>query len=79
MNIFALNIETNKAMSENKQKNKYNSYNTVVINKLKKKYGVTTQFIHASLRGDRESETSTKICEDYKIIEKEVTKTLDKL
>lgn len=77
--IFALNIETIKAMSKSKQKKKYGSYNSVVINKLREKYGVTTQFIHQSLRGDRVSETSAKICSDYKIIETEVNKTLKSL
>lgn len=66
-------------MSKNKQKKEYNKYNPTVIKKLHTKYGVTIQFIHQSLRGDRLSETSAKICEDYKIIEAELIKTLDKL
>lgn len=66
-------------MSKNKQKKEYNKYNPTVIKKLHAKYGVTIQFIHQSLRGDRLSETSAKICEDYKIIETELIKTLDKL
>lgn len=40
---------------------------------------MTTQFIQASLRGDRTSDTSTKICEDYKLMEKEINKTIENL
>lgn len=66
-------------MSKNKQKKDYASYNPAIIQKLKKKYGMTTQFIQASLRGDRTSDTSTKICEDYKLMEKEINKTIENL
>lgn len=66
-------------MSKNKQKKEYASYNPAIIKKLKEKYGLTTQFIGASLRGDRTSDTSTAICEDYKIMESEINKSLDKL
>ena len=66
-------------MNKSKQKKEYGKYNPVVIQKLKDKYGVTVQFIHQSLRGDRVSETSTRICEDYKIIETEIKKTLKDL
>lgn len=66
-------------MNKNKQKTERPTYKPVIIQKLKEKYGVTTQFINASLRGDRQSETSTKICEDYKSMEREINKTIDKL
>lgn len=66
-------------MSKNKQKKDYASYNPAIIKKLKEKYGLTTQFIGQSLRGDRTSETSTKICEDYKLMEKEINKTIENL
>lgn len=66
-------------MDKNKEKKEYNSYNPTVIKKLKSKYGLTVQFIHQSLRGERNSDTSIKICEDYKIIEAELIKTLDRL
>ncbi|MEN2402987.1 hypothetical protein GKZ90_0024590 [Flavobacterium sp. MC2016-06] len=66
-------------MSENKQKKDYSSYNPAIIKKLKEKYGFSVQFIGQSLRGDRTSVMSTKICDDYKLIEKEINKTIEKL
>jgi len=66
-------------MDKSNQKMKYNKYNPLVLKKLKQKYGLSTMFINQSLRGERTSETSTRICQDYKIIEKELNKTLDKL
>ncbi len=63
-------------MSKDKQKKNYNKYVSVVVNRLKDKYGLSTQFIHQSLRGDRVSETSEKIVADYKILVKEVEKAL---
>ncbi len=77
--IFAKQFETNKTMSKNKQKKPYQSYNPLIIKKLKEKYGLTTQFIQQSLRGDRKSETSEKICQDYKLIDKELNKTIKTL
>lgn len=66
-------------MSKSIKKKKYNSYNPTVIEKLKSKYGVTVQFIHQSLRGDRVSETSAKICSEYIIIEKGLKDAMSKL
>ena len=66
-------------MDKNKQKKQYASYNPLIIKKLKAKYGLTTQFIGSSLRGDRTSDTSLSICEDYKIMETEISKTLKDL
>jgi hypothetical protein len=66
-------------MSKNKQKKEYASYNPAIIKKLKEKYGLSTQFIGASLRGDRTSDTSTEICKDYKIMEQEINKSLENL
>ncbi|MCU7539570.1 hypothetical protein [Riemerella anatipestifer] len=57
----------------------YNIYNKDIIRKLRKKYGTSPHFIYASLRGDRTSETSIKICEDYKKAEVEINKTLAKI
>ncbi|MGY5552081.1 hypothetical protein ACXA18_09745 [Riemerella anatipestifer] len=57
----------------------YNIYNKDIIRKLRKKYGTSPYFIYASLRGDRTSETSIKICEDYRRAEIEINKTLAKL
>jgi len=66
-------------MDKNNKKKPYSSYNPAIIKKLKEKYGLTTQFIGQSLRGDRQSDTSIKICEDYKIMEIEINKTLENL
>jgi hypothetical protein len=65
-------------MNKDSQKKKYNKYVTVVINRLKDKYGLSTQFIHQSLRGDRVSETSEKIVAEYKLLSAEVEKALNK-
>lgn len=73
------NLKQFKTMSKNKQKKDYASYNPAIIQKLKEKYGVTTQFIGASLRGDRTSDTSTQICKDYKLMEKEINNAIKKL
>lgn len=66
-------------MSKSNKKSEYKTYNPAIIKKLVEKYGLTTQFIGASLRGDRTSRTSTQICEDYKLMEKEINKTLNNL
>ncbi len=66
-------------MDKSKQKKQLASYKPAITQKLKEKYGVTIQFINASLRGDRTSETSIKICEDYKLMEKEINKVIEKL
>jgi len=63
-------------MDKYNQKKKYNKYVSVVINRLKDKYGLSTQYIHQSLRGDRVSETSEKIVADYKLLVVEVEKAL---
>ena len=63
-------------MHKYNQKKKYNKYVSVVINRLKDKYGFSTQYIHQSLRGDRVSETSEKIVADYKLLVAEVEKAL---
>ena len=62
-------------MDKNKEKKQYASYNPLIIKKLKAKYGLTTQFIGSSLRGDRTSDTSLAICEDFKKMEKELNPT----
>ncbi|MGQ1944529.1 hypothetical protein ACT4RS_05745 [Ornithobacterium rhinotracheale] len=62
-----------------KQMKEYNSYNKDIILMLRKKYGTSPHFIYASLRGDRTSDTSIKICEDYKKAEIEINKTLQRI
>ena len=65
-------------MNKDNEKRKYNKYIPIVINRLKDKYGLSTQFIHQSLRGDRTSETSEKIVAEYKLLANEVEKVLRK-
>ncbi len=61
-----------------KQK-EYYTYNRDIIKRLREKHGFTPRFIYASLRGERNSESSITIVEDYKKMEKEINKTLQKL
>lgn len=65
-------------MNKDNEKGKYNKYIPIIINRLKDKYGLSTQFIHQSLRGDRTSETSEKIVAEYKLLASEVEKVLRK-
>ena len=41
-------------------------YNSLVVNRIAEKFGVTVQFVRSCLRGDRHSETATTICKEYK-------------
>ncbi len=66
-------------MSKGRKTKPYAIYNKSIIKRLKEKHGFTSTFIYASLRGDRTSESSNKICKDYKLMEIEVNKTLKKL
>lgn len=66
-------------MSKNNKKKPYNQYNPAIIKQLKQKYGLTTQFIGQSLRGERTSDTSQKICDDYKQMERQINKVIKKV
>lgn len=66
-------------MSKGRKTKPYAVYNKAIIKRLREKHGFTPHFIYASLRGDRTSESSIKICEDYKQMETEMNKTLQKL
>ncbi|MFU2119682.1 hypothetical protein ACQ1Q1_11720 [Ornithobacterium rhinotracheale] len=66
-------------MDKSTKRKSYNIYNKDIIRKLRKKYGTSPHFIYASLRGDRTSDTSIKICEDYKKAEIEINKTLQRI
>ncbi|WP_133712636.1 hypothetical protein [Myroides indicus] len=59
----------------NKPTKKRMNYNTVVVNRLTEKYGVTRRFVIMSLSGDRESEVSDAIAKDYRLM----SKTIDNL
>ena len=66
-------------MSKDRKTKPYAIYNKAIIKRLKEKHGFTAHFIYASLRGDRTSDSSFKICEDYKKMDAEMNKTLQKL
>lgn len=66
-------------MDKDTKKTDYYTYNRDIIKRLREKHGFTPRFIYASLRGERSSESSIKIVEDYKKMEKEINKTLQKL
>lgn len=65
-------------MCENNQKKQYNSYNPAIMKKLKEKYGFSVQFIGQSLRGERTSDMSIKICEEYKQMQSEINKIINR-
>jgi uncharacterized protein YlxP (DUF503 family) len=66
-------------MSKATKKKQQNQYNPAILKRLKEKYNVTVQFITASIRGDRNSNTSIDICADYKKMENEVNKAIKKI
>lgn len=66
-------------MSKDITRKPYSIYNKSIIEKLKTKHGFSSHFIYSSLRGDRTSDSSARICEDYKKMEIEINKALDKL
>ncbi len=73
------NIRTNKTISKDMKRKVYEPINREVLERLKQKHGFTARFIYASIRGERTSESSTKIVEDYKQMNIEINKTLQQL
>lgn len=57
-------------MNKSSEKRKNKAYNPIIIDRLKEKYGLSVRFLYQSLRGERNSETSLRIQEDYKKMEK---------
>lgn len=66
-------------MDKNRKNKSYNIYNKDIIKRLVEKYETTPHFIYASLRGDRVSQTSIQICEDYKKMKKRINEVLQSL
>ena len=67
-------------MDKSTQKSRYGrKYKREIIQALEKKYDVTSQFIRQSLRGDRTSDTSIAICDDYKKMETALNKALSEV
>ena len=76
-NVF--NIRTNKTMSKDMKRKVYEPLNKEILDRLKQKHGFTSRFIYAAIRGERTSESATKIVEDYKNMKSQINKTLQKL
>lgn len=53
-------------------------YNQLVVRRLMEKYGLSKYFIQQSIRRERQSETSEKICKDYSAMCREVDAALNK-
>lgn len=60
-----------------RQKERYR-YNMYVLQALTEHHGLSTDFIRKSLRGDRTSEMSLKIKEEYNILQKEFDSVVKK-
>ena len=66
-------------MNKDRKRKVHEPINPIILNRLKEKHGFTSRFIYASIRGERTSESSTKIVADYKKMTLEINKTLNKL
>lgn len=73
------NNRTNKTMSKDRKRKVYEPINKEILKRLKQKHGFTSRFIYAAIRGERTSESATKIVDDYKKMILEINKTLQKL
>jgi hypothetical protein len=61
----------------NKPTNKNQKFNSIVIHRLVKKYGLTGYYIRQCLKNERNNETSDTIKKDYKRLVKQVEKALN--
>lgn len=59
--------KTNKTMS--KPTKKRTVYNTVILEKLEKRYGYSVDYIRKALRGDRVGEMPDTLKKEYKTLE----------
>ncbi|RLJ34194.1 MULTISPECIES: hypothetical protein [Chryseobacterium] len=66
-------------MDKDKKTKQYNGYNKDIIRRLKQKHGFTARFIYASLRGNRTSDSSTKIVDDYNKMKKAIQQVLNNI
>lgn len=55
---------------------KKNSYNALVVDRLKIKYGVSRRYVTMSLNGERVSEVSETIKKEYKTLTEKVERAL---
>ena len=61
------------------KRKKFEPLNPIILKRLKEKHGFTSRFIYMSIRGERISESSTKIVADYNKMKIELNKTINKL
>ena len=66
-------------MTKDTKRRVYEPINKEILKRLKEKHGFTSRFVYASIRGERTSESATKIVADYKKMVIEINKTLNKL
>ena len=57
---------------------KRQTYNTVILNELKNRYGYSLDFIRKSLRGDRVGEMPDTLKKEYRIMDNESKKAIKK-
>jgi hypothetical protein len=61
----------------NKSTQKRNSYNSVAIEQVALKYGVTARYVRSALKGDRTGIIPDRLIQDYKTLSKELDSRLD--
>ena len=66
-------------MNKDIKRKVYEPINKEVLKRLKEKHGFTSRFVYAAIRGERTSESATRIVEDYKKMNIEINKTLQKI
>ncbi|MDV4024215.1 hypothetical protein CMT52_07680 [Elizabethkingia anophelis] len=64
-------------MAIDKSTQKRNSYNSVAIEQVAKKYGVTPRYVRSSLKGDRKGIIPDRLIADYKALDSELKSTLE--
>ncbi len=66
-------------MSKDIKRKTYEPINKEILERLKNKHGFTSRFIYAAIRGERTSESASKIVSDYTKMKIEINKTLNSL
>lgn len=61
------------------KRKKFEPLNPIILKRLKEKHGFSSRFIYMSIRGERTSESSSKIVDDYKNMTLEIKKVIEKL
>ena len=61
------------------KRKKFEPLNPIILKRLKEKHGFSSRFIYMAIRGERTSESSVKIADDYKNMTLEINKVIEKL